>query len=671
MRKPPSFLVLFVSLASCSLPPMQSGIDTKMMDKSVRPQADLYLHMDGEWLKKTEIPADRSNYGMFGKLEDDAEKNLRTIIEEAANAKDKTPGSDAQKVGDMYLSFMDSSRTDGLGLTPIEADLASVNNAQSKTDLVRLAASFAKVGTGNPFICFVNQDPKNSTQYIVNFYQGGLSMPDRDYYLRDDAKFAEFRQKFLSHMERMFTMAGISDPAKRAKSVMDIETAIAKGHWSKVENRDRNKTYNKYSLSGLQSLAPSFDWSLFVSESMTGGVDSVIAYQPSYFKAFGELFGSLPLDAWKTYYVWRVLTNWSPLLNKNFATEDFNFFKKTLEGIQEERPRWKRAVAAVEGSMGEILGRLYVERYFKPEAKERMVRLVNNLKESFRERIRSLPWMSNETKDKALAKLDKFGTKIGYPDKWKDYSRLRIEANDLVGNTKRGAIVDWEREINKLGKPIDRTEWGMTPQRVNAYYNPTMNEVVFPAAILQPPFFNMEADDAVNYGGIGAVIGHEMTHGFDDQGRKSDGNGNLVDWWTAKDAQEFEKRAQVMVRQYGEYTLIDTFKLNGQLTLGENIADLGGLTIAYYAYKKSLDGKEATVIDGFTGDQRFFLGWAQFWARKYRDDELRRRLLIDPHSPSQYRVNGIVANMPEFYTAFNVKNSDPLFRSDDIRVQIW
>ena len=671
MKKQMILAVLSLFLASCSRPPTQSGIDQAMMDKNVRPQTDFYLYMNGTWLKNTEIPADKSNYGMFSRLTDEAEKNLRTIIEEAANAKEKAQGSDAQKVGDMYVSFMDSARAEKLGLTPIEGDLGNVEKAKSKDDLVKLTASAIKVGSGTPFFLFVNQDSKKTTEYIINLYQGGLSLPDRDYYLRNDPRFVEIRKKFVAHMEKMFAMAGIADPEKKAKGVMDIEMAIAKAHWSNVENRDRNKTYNKFALAGLQALTPSFDWKLLFAELAGKGVDSLVVYQPSYLKSFGELFASQSLDDWKAYYTWRVLTNWSSLLSSNFVAEDFDFFQKTLQGVQEDRPRWKRAVSAVEGAMGEIVGKLYVERHFKPEAKERMVQLVKNLKESFRERIKNLPWMSDETKQKALAKLEKFGTKIGYPDKWRDYSALLVKANDLVGNTKRAATVEFERQLNKLGKPIDRTEWGMTPQTVNAYYNPNMNEVVFPAAILQPPFFSLDADDAVNYGGIGAVIGHEMTHGFDDQGRKSDGDGNLTDWWTEKDAQEFDKRSQVMVKQYGGYVVMDTLKLNGQLTLGENIADLGGLTISYYAYKKSVNGKEGPAIDGTTGDQRFFLGWSQVWARKYRDDELRRRIFVDPHSPSQYRVNGIVANMPEFYKAFDVKSSDPLYRADDIRVQIW
>jgi putative endopeptidase len=671
MTKLLGLVLLGLIVISCGTPPKQSGIDYSMMDTTFRPTDDFYMHMNGQWLKKYGIPADKSNYGTFSKLADEAEKNLRTIIEESANAREKRPGSDIQKVGDMYLSFMDSARAEQLGFEPIKSDLAAIQAATTREDLVNYTAYSARVGSGTPFFMFVNQDAKKPTEYIVNLYQGGLSLPDRDYYLRTDPRFGEIRAAFAAHMERMFTLAGIPDGAAKASKVMDIEMALAKAHWTNVENRDRNKTYNKVALSGKTSFAPGFDWRLYAAKTGITTIDSLVVYQPSYFKAFGELFATLPLDDWKTYYTWRTLTNWSPLLGSNAVSEDFDFFSKTLAGTQEDRARWKRAVGAIEGAMGEIVGRIYVERHFKPEAKERMVKLVANLKESFRDRIKGLAWMTDETKQKALAKLEKFGTKIGYPDKWKDYSALEIKVDDLVGNVRRASIVAFDRDIKKLGKPIDRTEWGMTPQTVNAYYNPSMNEVVFPAAILQPPFFNMDADDAVNYGGIGAVIGHEMTHGFDDQGRKSDGDGTLTDWWTSKDAEQFEQRAGILVDQYGAYSPIDTLKLNGKMTLGENIADVGGLTIAYYAYKKSLNGKQAPMIDGRTGEQRFFLGWAQVWARKYRDDEMRRRVLTDPHSPSQYRTNGVVANMPEFYRAFGVKEGDALYRAEGIRAQIW
>jgi predicted metalloendopeptidase len=407
--------------------------------------------------------------------------------------------------------------------------------------------------------------------------------------------------------------------------------------------------------------------------SIAGFADqkNVRVYQPSYLQSFGQLFRSASFDQWKDYYTWRLLTASAPYLSSDFARENFNFFSKTLQGVEEQRPRWKRGVSLVQRSLGFMLGKVYVEKHFKPEAKQRMVTLVKNLRVAFKERIDGLEWMGDATKEKAHAKLKKFSTKIGYPDVWRDYAKLEINPDDLIENVRKSGEFETQRQLDKLGKPIDREEWGMTPQTVNAYYSPTMNEIVFPAAILQPPFFNLAADDAVNYGGIGAVIGHELSHGFDDQGRKYDGEGNLTDWWTEEDGKEFERRADVMVAQYDAYNPIDTMKVNGRFTLGENIGDLGGLTIAYHAYQNSLDGKEAPVIDGMTGDQRFFLGWAQVWARKYRDDEIRRRLVVDPHALSQYRANGIVSNMPEFYEAFDVKEGDPMYRTEDIRVKIW
>lgn len=670
MSKYIAVLFLLVLVFSCQKK-MKSGIDLTQMDTTVRPQDNFYEYTNGAWLKKYEIPADKSGYGTFTKLADEAEKNLRGIIEAAANSQQKEAGSNTQKVGDMYLSFMDSNRVEELGIQPIQGDLDRIAAITSKNELINEIAKINKEGVITLFETEVDQDAKKSTQYIVNFYQGGLSLPDRSYYLEDNAKFNEIRGKYIEHLTKMFEMAGLENRAEKARKIMNMETDIAKTHWTRVENRNRDKTYNKYALTDLDKEMGTFNLSAFVGEAGFGSVDSVRVYQPSYFKSLSEFYDKYSLNDLKTFVTWKYLTNAAPYLSSNFVDEDFNFFRKTLSGIQQNRPRWKRAVKSVERSLGEVVGKLYVEKYFKPEAKARMVKLVDNLRAAFRERIKSLDWMSEETKEKALAKLAKFNSKIGYPDKWKDYSALEIKKDDLFGNIRRSNIVEYNREINKLGKPIDRTEWGMTPQTVNAYYNPSMNEVVFPAAILQPPFFNMEADDAVNYGGIGAVIGHELTHGFDDQGRKSDGDGNLNDWWTDQDGKKFEQRANVMVREYNGFNPIDTLHVNGKLTLGENIADLGGLTIAYYAYKNSLNGKESPVIDGFTGEQRFFLGWAQVWASKYRDDYARRLIKIDPHSPSEYRVNGIVVNMPEFYDAFGVKDKDGMYVAADARVKIW
>ena len=666
-----SVLLAALVAFSCQKAEMKSGIDAANMDKNVRPQADLYRSMNGSWLSKYEIPADRSNYGMFTKLADDAEKNLRTIIEEAGAAKDRPAGSPQQKVGDMYASFMDSATIEEQEIAPIRPDLAACQDLKSKEDIVRLAAQMGRQGVFGPFVFFVDQDEKKSTQYIVNVYQSGLSLPDREYYLRDDPRFKNFREQLVAHMEKMFSLAGYADAKTMAGRVMGVEMRIARKHWTQVENRDRDKTYNKMALTDLTAMTPSFDWTAFAREAGFGSQESLRVFQLTYIKGLKEIFTGVPLADWRDYYTWRVLTSAAPYLSSAFVNENFAFFGRTLTGVEEIRPRWKRGVSAVEETMGELVGRIYVERHFKPEAKQRMVQLVENLRSAYAERIKGLEWMSEETKQKALEKLAKFNAKIGYPDKWRDYSSLEIIKGDLPGNMRRAAAFEYQRQLDKLGKPIDRTEWFMTPQTVNAYYNPTMNEVVFPAAILQPPFFNVEADDAVNFGGIGAVIGHEMTHGFDDQGRKSDGEGNLADWWTEADGKEFDKRVGMMVDQYNKFNPIDTMKVNGQLTLGENIADLGGLTISYHAYQQSLAGKEPSVIDGLTGTQRFFLGWAQVWARKYRDDELRRRLLTDPHSPSEYRANGIVANMPEFYAAFDVKEGDGLYRPESERVKIW
>jgi len=571
----------------------------------------------------------------------------------------------------MYLSFLDSTRIEELGVIPIQNDIELINNLQSKEELAKHFAALDKQQVGGTFFAFVGQDAKNTTQYIINFYQDGLGLPDKSYYFSDNDKFIDIRVKYIEHIEKMFNLAGVEDPAAKAKTIMKMETEIADNQWTRVENRDRNKTYNKYAFADFDKEIGEFSLAAFATESGFGSVDSVRVYQPSYFKALGDIFGKYSLDDWKTYASWNLIHDAAPYLSTDFVDENFDFFSKTLSGVQENRPRWKRAVSSVEGVLGEVVGKLYVDKHFKPQAKERMVTLVENLRTAFRERINGLEWMSAETKEKALAKLEKFNAKIGYPDKWKDYSSLEIEADDLVGNMKRSALVEHERQLNKLGKPIDRDEWHMTPQTVNAYYSSTMNEVVFPAAILQPPFFNMEAEDAVNYGAIGAVIGHEFTHGFDDQGRKSDGDGNLNDWWTEDDGKQFEERSHVMVEQYNQFNPIDTMHVNGKLTLGENIADLGGLTIAYYAYKNSLADKESPVIDGFTGEERFFLGWAQFWARKYRDETLRQRLLTDPHSPSEYRVNGIMVSMPEFYEAFSVSEQDGMYLAADKRVKVW
>jgi endothelin-converting enzyme len=664
-------LMALLVFVSCTKREAGSGIDRSNFDESVRPRDDFYQYVNGAWLEKTEIPEDKSNYGAFIELIDESEENLRVIIEEAANAPDKKEGSEVQKVGDFYLSFMDTALIEEQGLFPIKEELARINNVNSRDDLIKLTAYYLKIEVSTPFVFWVNQDFKNTTEYTLYFHQSGLGLPDRDYYFKEDQKFKEIREKYLTYIEKILTLGEQENAPGKAKKIMEMETVLAKHHWTRVENRDRNKTYNKYEIAQLNDLTPDFNWNYFMQEAGISNTPGVIIRQPSFFEGFNEVFTQYSPEDWKTYFTWKLLNDAAPLLNKEFVATRFDFYGKTLRGIEKNRPRWKRGVAAVNDVLGEVVGKIYVEKHFKPEAKTRMVELVNNLVLAYEERIKQLDWMSEETKQEALEKLSKFIAKIGYPDEWKDYSKLAIKKDELLQNYIRSSLVKYEREINKLGMPIDRKEWFMNPQRVNAYYNPAMNEVVFPAAILQPPFFNMDADDAVNYGAIGAVIGHELTHGFDDQGRKSDGNGTLRDWWTEQDTEEFTERSRMMVEQYNEYTPVDTMRLNGNLTLGENIADLGGLTIAYNAYKMSLKGNEAPVIDGFTGEQRFFLGYGQVWRRKYRDEELRNRILTDPHSPSRYRVVGVLSNMPEFYAAFDVQEGDPMYRLEDVRVAIW
>ncbi len=649
----------------------KSGIDTANFDLSVKPQDDFFRYVNGTWLKTAEIPADRSSWGAFYLLRENAQKNLRTIIEESANVTNKIDGSEEQQVGDFYASYMDSARIEKLGIEPLKDEMKRIESVKSKEDLQKLMSHFQVIGVSVPFYYFINQDQKQSDKYIGYLYQSGINLPDRDYYFNEGEKFKDIREKYLKYIENLFVLAGIDEAATKAEVIMKLETKIAKAQWTNVENRDRDKTYNKYMTTDLEKETANFKWQKYLVDAFVKETEEIVVYQPSFFKALGGLFKEESVDNWKTYFTYYLLADNAPRLNKDFVNLNFEFFSKTLRGVEKIRPRWKRAVTATNGSLGEVVGQVYVKKHFKPEAKSRMVELVENLRKSYKTRIEQLDWMSPETKKAALLKLSKFTAKIGYPDKWKDYSKLVVKKDDLIGNSFRSNQVEYEREIDKLGKPIDRDDWFITPQTVNAFYNPTMNEVVFPAAILQPPFFNMEADDAVNYGGIGAVIGHEMTHGFDDQGRKSDGDGNLRDWWSEEDNNKFMERAQIMIDQYSGYNPVDTMHVNGELTLGENIADLGGLTIAYYAYKMSLKGNEAPVMDGLSGVQRFFVGNAQVWQGKIRDEAQIQRIKTDPHSPGQYRCNGIASNMPEFYEAFDVKEGDPMYRSEDIRIKIW
>jgi putative endopeptidase len=640
-------------------------------DASVRPQDDFFRHINGGWIASTEIPPDRPAYGSFHQLRDKSESSLRAIIEEAAAATGNAPGSEARKIGDLYKSFMDEARVEQLGIKPIEADLAQVDAIKDKADLIPTIARFQREGVTGLFIAFVTSDAKKSDQYILYLNQSGLSLPDEAYYR--EAKFKPLREKFLAHVEKMFKLAGIPDAKAEAASVMAVETALAKHHWDRVKSRDRTLTYNKMDRKALDSLSPGIDWNAWFSAFGDAKIDELVVRQPDYFKAISTILADTPLADLKAWLKWQVLHDAASLLSKPFVQEDFDFFDKTLTGSPEMKPRWKRGVAITEASLGEALGKLYVAKHFPPAAKERMKELVANLIEAYREDIRTLDWMTADTRKRALEKLAKFTPKIGYTEKWRDYTKLQIDPEDLVGNARRAASFERARNLAKLGKPVDRQEWTMTPQTVNAYYNPSMNEIVFPAAILQPPFFGMNADDAFNYGAIGAVIGHEIGHGFDDQGSKFDGDGNMVNWWSDADRKEFESRAKKLIEQYNgfEPKQLPGQKVNGALTIGENIGDLGGLSIAYKAYRRSLKGKEAPVIDGMTGDQRFFIGWGLAWRAKFRDAEMARRIATDPHSPAEFRCNGVLRNMPEFYAAFGVKEGDKLWLAPEHRVRIW
>jgi predicted metalloendopeptidase len=647
-----------------------SGVTLANFDNSVRPQDDFYRHVNGAWLAKTEIPADKSNYGTFTKLADDVEVNLKAIVAEAAAA-GAAKGTDQQLIGDFYAGFMDEARAERLGLAPLAPELARIAAIKDRAGLLDYIAHAYRVGIDTPVGFGIMPDARRPDMYTVWTGQSGLAMPDRDYYLQDDPKFAETRAKYVAYLTDVLAMAGHKDAAAAARRVMEFETRLATASWPRVELRDPNKIYNPFDLAGAAKATPGLDWARLLAQAGIQGHDHLVVGQPSFFAEVGKALEDVPLDTWKDYLQVRAIDAHAPYLNDAVVQRHFDFYGRTLSGTPALKPRWKRGLDETENAMGDLLGKAYVARHFPPQAKARMDELVGNLLKAFGTSIDELEWMSPETRREAHAKLAGFTVKIGYPEKWKEYPGLEVRADDLVGNVQRAREVNVKRELAKLGKPVDRTEWFMTPQTVNAYYNPLGNEIVFPAAILQPPFFDMNADDAVNYGGIGAVIGHEISHGFDDQGRKFDGKGVLRDWWTAEDNTRFQGHSGKLVDQYAAFSPLPGMSVNGQLTLGENIGDLSGLSVAYKAYRLALGGEAAPVIDGYTGDQRFFIGWAQVWARKYRDDELRKRLVTDPHSPSEYRTNGIVRNMPQFQQAFDVKPGDKLYLPPEQVVRIW
>ena len=646
------------------------GIDTTNFDRSVRPQDDFFRFVNGSWLKKTAIPADASSWGAFNELTEKSRTALHSILENAA--KTQAPaGSDQRKVGDLYASFMDSARVETLGIKPLQSELARISALKSSAQLPTTFAHFTRLGLQNPFAVSVGQDPKNSSVNIVQIGQSGLGLPDRDYYLRQDPKIAETRTAYVAYITKLLTLANQPDPAGAAGRILALETAIARPQWDRAKSRDRDLSYNKMTVAQLASATPSYDWHAYLKAAELGAATDVVVRQPDYVKAMNDILAKTPAQTWRDYLTFKLLDRYANELPAAFAQARFDFRDKTLSGQQEMSPRWKRAVNAVEASLGEAAGKLYVERYFTPEAKSRMDALVKNIIAAYKVGIDSLEWMSPETKRQAQDKLAHFTVKIGYPDKWRDYSKLTIERGDLLGNATRTAEFQYDDMASHLGEPVDRSRWGMTPQTVNAYYNSVNNEIVFPAAILQPPFFDVNADDAVNYGAIGAVIGHEIGHGFDDQGRKSDGLGNLRDWWTPADARAFQERTSKLGAQYAALNPIDNLHINPGLTMGENIGDLSGLAQAYRAYRISLHGKEAPVIGGFTGDQRFFLGFGQIWRTKFRDAALRNQLLTNPHSPGPARAFVPLTNNDAFLRAFNVKPGDGMWRAPADRVKIW
>lgn len=649
-----------------------SGINQENFDKSIRPQDDFYQYVNGTWLKNQVIPSDQTSIGAFYNLRENARDDVQKIIEDVSKSDNLTKGTDEQKVADLYRSFMDEEKIEAMGLKPIEKELAAIDALSDKKQLLDHFAKIQKTGVITPMIFYISIDAKVATQHRAHFWQGGLSLPDRDYYFKEDQRFADIRSAFVSHIEKMFTLAGFTDPKGSAKKILEMETALAKHHWSKTAVRDSEKRYNKFQVSELgDKVSSHLNWQSMLANYGAGKETEIIINQPDFVTAFGEMVANTSMEDWKTYLKWGVLTSRASYLSKAIDQENFDFFAKTLGGQNEQKPRWKRATDIVSGNLGEIIGKVYVARHFKPEAKSKMVELVENLRKAYGKGIDELEWMSVETKVAAKDKLGKFTPKVGYPDVWQDYSNLNIDKDDLVGNIISANIDGYNKQLAKLGNPIDKHEWGMTPQTVNAYYHPTRNEIVFPAAILQPPFFNLEADDAVNYGAIGAVIGHEMGHGFDDQGSRYDGDGNLRNWWSENDLKEFKTRTSALVEQYNNYKVFDDLHVNGELTLGENIGDLAGVTIAYKAYKLSLDGKEAPVIDGLTGDQRFFMGFAQVWKSKKREQAMRNQVETDPHSPGNFRALGSLSNMPQFYEAFDVKEGDGMYIAPEKRVKIW
>jgi putative endopeptidase len=651
----------------------RSGVDLAALDRATRPQDDFYQFVNGGWLDSTEIPDIYSGYTVYHQVNERNELALRDIIEQAA-ANPGPPGSESQQVGDIYRSWMDEKAIDELGIEPIRDLLRQIGKVDSRAQLGTLMASLVRQGIEVPYELYVYPDLKMSSRYAVYFDQSGITMPNRDYYIDlDNENFARARKELPGYIAKMLTRSGMTEDAAgaAARSVYELEAAIAQAQWDSVTLRDPEKTYNPYATAELGKLGKNLDWGITRDVLGVDGEDKLIIGQPSYFESFDAMLADIPLETWKHYLTFRVMDGTAEHLDAATAQIRFDYRNRVLSGQPEERPRWKRGIGMVNTMAGEAVGKLYVAEYFPPEAKAKMQELVGNVIATLDESLGNLEWMSEATRAKAREKLSKFTAKIGYPDVWKDYSALKIVAGDHVGNLRRAFAWEYQRNLDKLGGPVDRTEWFMTPQTVNAYYSPAKNEIVFPAARLQPPFFQLDADDAINYGAVGGVIGHEISHGFDDKGSMFDGDGNLANWWTEADRTAFEARTKTLVQQFNAFEPIEGMHINGELTLGENIGDLSGVAMAYRAYLRSLDGAEAPVIDGFTGPQRFFIGYAMSRKGKYRDEEITSRLASDPHSPLKYRVIGPYRNIDPFYEAFGVQPEDAMWLPPDQRVKIW
>jgi putative endopeptidase len=648
------------------------GVDTTNFDRSVRPQDDFYRFVNGTWLEQTEIPADRSRYGTFDELREASEAAVRDIVRETLGGSAReVRGSNEQKVADLYESFVDERRMESLGLEPLASELHHIRRLRSHDGLPDLFAHLQRIGVQTPAGISVGQDQRDAERYIASLNQSGLGLPNRDYYLQEGEAFDRARAAYNTYLTTLLRLSGDADPAAGAAAILELETELARHHWTPVANRDREATYNRYEWSELDRLGGAFAWERYLRAYGVTPSPAVIVRQPDYFERLDAILTRTPLETWRRYLTANLLHSYAEVLPAAFDEARFEFTGRALQGLEAQRPRDLRATNAAEGILGDILGRMYVERHFDDRSRQRMSELIDNLTDAFRSGIDGLEWMGEETKRDAHLKLAAFNTKIGHPDRWRDYDELEILPGDAIGNAMRARIFGHQRMTRRLGTPVDRDEWFMTPQTVNAYYSPSLNEIVFPAGILQPPFFDVEADDAVNYGAIGAVIGHEISHGFDDQGRRSDAVGNLRDWWQAEDAEAFEVLAGRLADQYSAFEPLPGMNLQGRLGLGENIADLSGVAVAYEAYRLSLNGQEAPIIGGFTGDQRFFLGWAQVWRTRFREEALRRQILQGPHSPGEFRVIGVLSNSDAFHDAFDVQPGDGMYRAPEDRIRIW